>query len=240
VLDSIRQGRVYTSVDALAAGAFMDPGAEAPAWPPGARVVQLGPDAKSGWFEVYRTGAPGTPPVPWILTNPVDAPQPPPAPAVAPIDGGVAVATEWRIEKDQTSAGSLTVTTESRLAVDYRLHGGARESQFVAVAGDLTGGAAADQIVFDGQARGPMRLSVQLRFPGADRRWIKSVFLDGHPRTIVVPVGEMVSAERLAGTMPNPATARSLLFVVDLTNAAPGSAGSFSLGRIRLASGGPR
>jgi hypothetical protein len=45
----------------------------------------------------------------------------------------------------------------------------------------------------------------------------------------------MVAAERSAGAMPNPATARSLLFVVDLTNAAPGSRGSFTVNNVRLA-----
>jgi len=238
ILNGIRQGRVYTAIDALAAGAFVDPRAAVPAWPPlpDARVAQMGPDGTTGWFEVYRAGAPGEPPIPWILTNPVESPEASPAPAVEPIDSGVAINPEWRIEKDAASTGSLVRTADGSIAVNYRLHSGARGSQFVALAGDLTGRVGAQQIVFEGQATGPMRVSIQLRFPGSERRWLKSVYLEVHRRVIVVPVEEMLPAERPAGAMPDPATARSLLFVVDLTNASPGSVGSFTIGNVRLAS----
>jgi hypothetical protein len=46
----------------------------------------------------------------------------------------------------------------------------------------------------------------------------------------------MRPAELDGGAMPDPSTARSLLFVVDLTNAIPGSRGSFTLSGIRLGS----
>jgi hypothetical protein len=126
------------------------------------------------------------------------------------------------------------VTGDGTVAVNFRLHTGRRESQFVALAFDLQSGLAVEQIVFDGQATGPMRLSVQLRFPGDEQRWVKSVYLDGDPRLVVVPVETMVPAERLAGAMPHPASARSLLFVVDLTNASPGLVGSFTIRNLRL------
>jgi hypothetical protein len=238
VMDAIRQGRVYTTIDAVAAGAYVDPGAAVPAWPrpEGVRVAQMGPEGRAGWHEVYRAGAPGEPPIPWILTNPADAPEPSPARAVEPIGGGVKVSPEWRIEKDASSVATVVVMGDGTVSVDYRLHTGPRQSQFVALAGDLPGGVAAEQIVFDGRARGPMRLSVQLRFPDNEQRWRKSVYLDGDRRGVVVPVEAMVPAERLAGAMPDPASARSLLFVVDLTNASPGTVGSFTIGNVRLAS----
>lgn len=235
ILDGIRQGRVYTAIDALATGAYADPRAAVPAWPPDARAAQMGPEGRRGWFEVHRAGAPGEPPIPWILTNPVDAPEPTPAPKAAPIGGGVPVNPEWRIEKDAASAGTVATTSEGRVEVDYHLHEGARGSQFVALAGDLADRVAARHIVFEGQAAGPMRVSVQLRFPGGEERWLKSVYLDDHPRTIAVPIEDMVPAERMAGAMPDPGTARSLLFVVDLTNARPGSKGGFTVGSVRLA-----
>jgi hypothetical protein len=237
VLDALRRGKVYAVVDALATGAFVDPGAQKPVWPRATegRVVQMGPDEKSGWFEVYRDGVPGTPPVPWILTNPVVARTPATVPSIVPPAAGTTINPEWRIEKDELSSGSLR-TDGDGVSVDFRLHSGPRASQFVALAGDLTAGVVSDHMVFDGSASGPMRLSVQLRFPGTERRWVKSVYLDVHRRTLVVPVGEMVAAERQAGPMPEPATARSVLFVVDLTNAAPGSVGSFRLSRIRFVS----
>jgi hypothetical protein len=235
VLGAIRQGRVYTVVDAFAAGGFVDPHALASASPPpGGRVTHMGEDGKVKWFEVYRADSPGKPPIPWILTNPVDAARAGSSPPVAAPEGGAPVTAEWRIEKDAASIGSVRAA-EGQLAVDFQLASGPRASQFVALAGDLTG-AAAQQVAFDGQSSGPIRLSVQLRFPGSEQRWIKSVYLDADPRTIVVPVGEMLPAERQAGAMPDPSTARSLLFVVDLTNAAPGSAGSFKVANVRLIS----
>jgi hypothetical protein len=235
LLDGIRQGRVYTAIDAIASGAYVDPRTGDPAWPQDARVAQMGPDGKAGWFEVYRAGAPGEPPIPWILTNPVEAPEPSPAHAAVDLGAGVAVNEGWRIEKHASSVGSVVVTGDGNVVVNFRLHSGPRESQFVALAGDLAGGVAAEHIVFDGLATGPMRVSVQFRFPGSEQRWIKSVYLDAQPRTIVVPVGEMVPAERQAGAVrPDPSAARSLLFVVDLTNASPGSQGSFTISSVRL------
>jgi hypothetical protein len=196
----------------------------------------MGPEGKSGWREVQLAGAPGTPPVPWIVTNPVDAPAPPARTTALPAPGGSPIDTEWRIEKDGSSTGTVDVAGDGSVAVAYELDGGGRASQFVALAGDLREKTAAEHIVFAGRAAGPMRVSVQLRFPGAERRWVKSVYLDANRRTIAVPVGEMRPAELDGGAMPDPSTARSLLFVVDLTNAIPGSRGSFTLSGIRLGS----
>jgi hypothetical protein len=237
ILDAIRQGRVYTSIDALAAPALLDPAATSASWtiPPGARVVVKGPPGALGWREVHLEDAPGTPPIPWVLTNPASAPRPVPPPPVEALEGGVTIAPEWRIEKDPSSSGSMSIETGGSVTVHYVLDGGERASQFVALAGDLSGGVAAEQIVFGGVAARPMRLSVQLRFPGTERRWVKSMYLDSRPRTIVVPVGEMVPAERDGARMPDPSSARSVLFVVDLTNAGPGSRGSFTLRDVRLA-----
>ncbi len=237
VLDAIRQGKVFTSIDALAAPAFVNGAVPIASWglPRKARIVAMGGGGRAGWYEVHLDDAPGEPPIPWVLTNPVTAPAPqPPAPLV-PLEAGGAIAPEWRIEEDPSSRGTVSVAGDGRIAVSYELHEGGRASQFVALAGDLAGQVAAEQIVFDGESARPMRISVQLRFPGSEHRWVKSVYVDGDRRTIVVPVGEMVAAEPGAGTMPDPATARSLLFVVDLTNAAPGARGAFTVSNVRLA-----
>ncbi len=237
ILDAIRQGRVYAAIDALARPAPIDPTASASSWilPAGATVVEHGAAGGVIWREVQLTQAPGAPPVPWIVTNPIRAPQAvPPQMSTVP-SGGVPVTPDWRIEKDAVSAGSLAVSPGGRISVEYALRPDARASQFVALAGDLSGGTPAAQVVFEGRAATPMRVSVQLRFPGTERRWGKSVYLDPDSRTVVVPVGEMRAAEGDGASMPDSSTARSLLFVVDLTNAAPGSRGSFSISNVRLA-----
>ncbi len=240
VLDAIRQGRVFTSIDALAAPAYVDPSfSSSPSFaswtmPAGAVPYHRGAEGNAGWWEVRLRNAPGDPQVPWVLTNPVTAPAPRAAPAILPHASGVHVAPEWRIEKDPSSTGTVSVA-DGKVSVTYELRHGERASQFVALAGDLAAGVAPEQVVFDGESASPMRVSVQLRFPRSERRWVKSTYLDARRRTIVVPVGEMAAAERDAGTMPDPSAARSLLFVVDLTNAAPGSRGSFTVSNVRLA-----
>jgi hypothetical protein len=80
-----------------------------------------------------------------------------------------------------------------------------------------------------------MRVSVQLRYPEkGGARWAHSVFIDESTRQVVVPIGRLAPADRQAGPAPDPSGAASLLFVVDLTNALPGDAGSFEIGGVRL------
>jgi hypothetical protein len=148
---------------------------------------------------------------------------------------GEQVRPEWRIEKHPMSSGSFVIRPGGAVSVSYSLGGGDRSSQFVALAGDLTGRVPFNSISFAGEASQPMRLSVQLRFPETERRWVKSVYLDPGPRKILVQVSEMVPADRDGARMPDPATARSILFVVDLTNATPDSSGTFSLLAVVLA-----
>ncbi len=119
------------------------------------------------------------------------------------------------------------------MSFSYRLRDGAKASQFVAAVTDLAGEAAFSGISFQARAERPMRVSVQLRFPPDDRRWVKSVYLDQASGRVFVPAADMVQADGPAGGMPPPHTARSLLFVVDLVNARPGDAGSFSVSDLR-------
>ena len=71
-----------------------------------------------------------------------------------------------------------------------------------------------------------MRVSVQLRFESAGgARWGHSVYLSPESRQIVVPFDRLLPADRPTGADLPPTVATSLLFVVDLTNAAPGAQG---------------
>ena len=89
-------------------------------------------------------------------------------------------------------------------------------------------------LTFTGQAARPARVSVQLRYPsGGGERWGAV----GLPRrrsreTIVVPLDGMVPADRQTGPAPDPSSATSLLFVVDLTNALPGTANTIRIGSL--------
>jgi hypothetical protein len=151
----------------------------------------------------------------------------------ARVTSGPPAVLAWRVENDPASSGRLSVGAGA-ITVRYTLGEGSRGNQFVAAVSDLTEAAGFDALVFRGRAAKPMRLSAQLRFPPDDRRWVKSVYIDSEERELVVPVGQMLAADRNGARLPDPATARSLLFVADLVNAKPGSSGEFTITDVRF------
>jgi hypothetical protein len=264
VVDAIRHGRVFTVVDAIASPGFVDLRAGQGALsiratlPRGARVVSVANgreaevnDAGEGEMvvqaepatsvmrvEVRTPDAPGTPPIPWLVTNPVYF-SPPAAEPVGPFSPVTGVpfdrGVSWHVEKDPNSAASLE--SADRHTLRYTLAAGARTSQFVALAADVKGQlAGARSILFVVSGERPSRLSVQLRFPqGGGERWGSSTYVDTTSRDVAVPFDRMRPLDRQAGAIPDPAGAASLLFVVDLTNARPGDSNAFTIGSIRKA-----
>jgi hypothetical protein len=177
--------------------------------------------------EVRVPGAPGTPPVPWITSNPIYFLEAPPADAAPAPGPRVPLPQEvsWHVENDRGSTGSI-VPSAAEIAFYYRLRAGVRRSQFAALVAEIQGRAGSfDAIRFTGLAGKPVRISVQLRYPqGGGLRWARSVYLDATPRAISIPLKEMLPADRQTGPPPPLASASSLLFVADLTNARPGDA----------------
>lgn len=237
LLDGIRAGRVYTVVDAVATPAVFDFDPASPRWvtPAGAQIERKGSPA-APYYEVQLRGAPGSPAVPWLLTNVVYARRPPAPVAAAPETSGTGVElkADWHVEKSPASVGEIAASAEG-IALAYRLGPPPASNQFVALVTELRQLPAFDAVVFDASASKPMRVSVQLRFPNGDARWVKSVYLDQTRREVAVRTAEMAGADRPGVAMPSPASARSLLFVVDLTNAVPGDAGSFTITKVRTA-----
>jgi hypothetical protein len=193
----------------------------------------------SGAFrvEVRAPRAPGSPPVPWLVSNPIYFLPPVSMSAGAsPVAVGrpLPAATVWHVEKDAGSTARVDGTGASG-ELEYRLRPGARVSQFVAMVADLVGAGPFDGVVFDARASRPMRVSVQLRYPGdGGGRWVRSAYVDGSTRSLDVAVEHLLPADRQSTPQPDRTTARSLLFVVDLTNAAPGDSGLLHLSNIRL------
>jgi hypothetical protein len=68
----------------------------------------------------------------------------------------------------------------------------------------------------------PMRISVQLR-AGDGRRWGRSYYVDPAGSGIAVPVSSLAAIGKPFGPVQD---AKSLLLVVDLTNAQPGRSGT--------------
>jgi hypothetical protein len=187
--------------------------------------------------EVRAPLAPGTPPVPWIVTNPIylrgqeEARPALPAPEPSVVRE---IARDVRIEKDPTSTGTIT-SSAGQVRVDYALGAGERASQYVALVVALSQpSSGADALAFDVRSSAPMRISVQLRFDSSGgARWAKSVYADSGVRRVVIPFSQLVPIDvAINAASPSFSSASSLLFVVDLTNATPGQAGEFEVSNL--------
>lgn len=190
--------------------------------------------------EVHLAHASGRPPIPWIVSNPiyVEPPEwghpvnPPPSPAIDSwgVQGG-----PWHAEQgDGSSAQVLHLQPpEGPAQFTYRLAPGERAGQYaalvLAVGNALSGHT---RLAFRARASSPIRVSVQARRP-AGERWKRSVFLDATPRDVLIPFHEMTPIGG-APLLFNAAQIDTLLFVIDTTNTATGSAGEFEIGNVRV------
>jgi hypothetical protein len=94
-----------------------------------------------------------------------------------------------------------------------------------------------DRIIFNGRAVRPMRVSVQLRVPGAGdgERWQRSVYLDQTPRDVTIRFEDMKPRGVTGNVRPAIDRVASVLFVVDTVNAGVGSNGQFVIDDVRYA-----
>ena len=253
VFDAIRAGRVFSVVDALASPGLLDfrrdgtsvearvlgpPGAELVMFHRGQEVARAGGTGlrwESGGepgpyrVEVHLPGAPGEPPVPWMVSNevftsPLAEPKTEPRFGV-PWTGALAAPLPWIDEKDPSSTATVHAGALGVVA-DYRLGADRSRSPYVALAADVHD-AAFGTIEAALTADRPMRVSVQVR-AGQRGRWGQSIYVDSSDRLYRIPLTAMRSME--GGGPPPPASSiTSILLVVDLTNALPGSAGRFTV-----------
>jgi hypothetical protein len=287
VLDAIRGGHVYTTVDALggpAAVRFAAGGgantvsmgdaiavhapvhlhvdAQAPddatialykdgiavAQARGSRLDYDPPGAPAAYHvEIALPGAPGTPPVPWIFTNPVyvgrneglpaSSPRDPPHTFTTLYDGGPARG--WRIEKNPASDAAVDVIGAlggSQLLLRYAISGTPADNPYVAFVTPVTAAIAlSNRIVFTARADRPMRISIQLRGAGGDaERWRRSLYLDSTRRTVDVGFDEFRPVT--TGNSPfDLSKIESLLFVIDTVNTKSGANGQIQLDDVRYA-----
>jgi hypothetical protein len=290
VVEELRQGRVYSAIDAVAgpvAFAFsatsgkhravagealtidVAPSLHVDAQAPADALISLIQDGQQvletqgstlGYMAeprpaVYRVevklpGAPGEPPVPWIVSNPiyvgrksVDGPAPKPRKATSDAeslyrDGAVP---DWRIERGPTSDGAVDVIKAvpgTQLLFRYALSGVASAGPYaalVAPAGPRV--SRHDRLSFRARADHPMRLSVQLRAPGPGpgpgERWARSVFLDEVSRDVTVFFEDLLPRGATSTPRPDLSRVESILFVVDTVNTRTGTAGQVWLDDIR-------
>ncbi len=294
LLEALKQGRVYSVVDALAGPPAFDffaltadgpvrMGGTVPAaqrasdptveliarsvLPPGGELVLLRDGrpvrrAKTEEFRlrvpfepaVYRVevrwpAAPGVPPIPWILSNPIyvarspTTPLPPPRPpgrVSRALYRGEATTEGWAVEHDPGTRAALAVASSGErraLALTFALGDDPRRPPFAAaVRRSLTSLEGYDRVGLRARANRPLRLSVQLRLeaPEQPERWQRSVYVDASPRELTVFLDEFVPVGRTRHRRPTLASVSALLFVVDTTNTLPGTAGTLWLDEVWL------
>jgi hypothetical protein len=183
--------------------------------------------------------------VPWIVTNPiyVEAPaaatpalpaQTDRAPAVSlPLVPG---APAWMIEHGPSSTGRAAMDGTA-LRFEYSVGTAQPGLEFAAAVRSMGDGVESfDRLEFVARADRPMRVSIQLRFPGGrdGERWARSVFLDSTPRPVVVRMEELQPVGFSATRRPIVARVKSLLLVVDTVNTATGSSGTIWVDQMKL------
>jgi hypothetical protein len=204
---------------------------------------------------VYRVelrwpGAPGEPPVPWVVSNPIYVLSGPRAPEhvsdslalPAHVDVRYAngTATGWHIEKSPNSRGALDVVPAvggTQLLMRYALGGTQDEGPFVAVSMTVPQGLAGyDRLIFTAQSSRPTRIRVQLRIPEGvqGRNWHRSVYVDETPRTITVNFGDLRPFDATTTGSPLLGDVRDVLFVVDTINTRPGDSGQLWLDDVKV------
>jgi hypothetical protein len=288
VLEAIRRGRVFSSIEALAgpvaftftassADGTTEMGDEVVGKSPltfqvrtnapdgvhiallrdgrrvhaaaGSQVEYTSSDAGVYRVEMQWPGAPGEPPVPWVVSNPIYVlSQPRPletaAPAITPTQVDVRYsngpATDWHLENSPQSRGALDVVSAvggTQLLLRYALGGRQDEGPFVALAMAAPGGLANyDRVIFNAQSSRPTRIWVQIRVPGSGhgQSWHRSVYVDETPRTVSVAFDDMRPLEATTTGRPVLADVRDVLFVVDTINTRPGANGQLWLDEVQL------
>jgi hypothetical protein len=258
---AIRKGSVFSAIDAVASPALLDfhavpSGATVTllaraTLPAGGQVVLLGPAGELARSEgelrhevpaetsaAYRVevrvpGAPGEPPVPWLVSNALgigawgaSGAQGAGGAPGAGVPGAAIAPFPWRIEKDPTSSAILR-TFDYSAELEYKLFEGPRNSQFVALATDLRG-QAFRAIDLGLQSDRPARIGVQVRTEDG-RRWGRSFYVDPAGTTIHAELAGMRAVGPLGARVPAAESVTSILLVVDLTNAAPGRSGRLAV-----------
>ena len=193
-------------------------------------------------IEARLPGAPGEPPLPWMVSNPIHVGRP-----SAPHEADAVPAASarhvwpagtWRTEHDAHSTGRAETASDGgviRHTLRYELGRGAASPFVALVTEEVSAMHDAARIAFRAGSDRPMRVSVQVRLleGSTERRWQRSVYLSPEPRDVTVTFADMRAVGTGARQAFAPERIHSLLFVVDTVNARPGGGGALWVEGIR-------
>ena len=196
-------------------------------------------------LEAQIPGAPGIPPVPWILSNPIYIGLPRGLPAtgdrVTPRSRIPARTAEVTVEKGVGDVSELVdaqiadarerrPTGEPPIGWRFALANGLASGQFAAVQLPVAGGLAAfDRVRFTVTSASPVRAWVQLRAGAETERWGRTFYGDSRERVIDLPLRSFLPMGATSTTAPPLDRIDSLLLVVDTLNNRPGATGSMTI-----------
>ena len=119
--------------------------------------------------------------------------------------------------------------------MSYHLAADRIASQFAALVVPVPDGAPPfDALLVDVASSRQARVSIQARSVDGVARWYRSVYVPPDGRSVTLPVSSLLPAERGSPDF-DPRRAGSILLVVDLVNATPGTAGRIVVRNLALA-----
>lgn len=208
--------------------------------------AELSTRAEAGVYrvEAHTPEAPGTPPVPWVLSNPIyvglpretkTAAQPglnsriPARTAEATAEHGAADTSEL-VDARVEDPFDRRLVGDSPIGWRFALSEGRPAGQFAAVRLPVTGGLAAfDRVRFVVKSTLPMRAWVQVRASQASERWGRTFYVDRETRMVDLPLRSFLPIGSTSSAAPPLRQVDSILFVVDTLNSRPGASGSMTI-----------
>ncbi len=198
--------------------------------------------------EAHVPGAPGTPAVPWLLSNPIYvglvrslAAVDPPAEPVSRIPGRTAEVTIEKgardlselVEAPVDDARDRRFAGEPPIGWRFGLSPGAPAGQFAAVQLPTIGGlGGVDRVRFIVRAAAPIRAWIQLRAGGETERWGMTFHADSTTRMVDLPLSGFRPIGTTSSAAPPLDRVDSLLFVVDTLNSRPGATGAMTISEV--------
>ena len=201
-------------------------------------VVPMGASSAGYRVEVQIPNVFGTPPVPWIVSNPIYIGFP-----VELKISEVSVsdrlnkrfmsANRWGSEYGQDARVNLDVT-DKEVTIQFEL--GSNSSTYAAAVYDLGNEEllSNELLVFDAVASRPMRVAVHLRVPSEDYdiRWKRSFFVGTTRSSVRLAFEDFIAIDQRLSNRPELSNVDDVLLVIDTTNSSLESQGTLILSDI--------